>query len=110
MVLQSALALDEVVGFEDGVDTRSVKADDDITTDVEYGDAALAGLLDGLHAGRRLFIDIDILVGYAFVIEIAHGSVTKGAPFCPINDNLWISHSTVIVALYIVKSPVFECI
>lgn len=50
--------VDEVVGFEGGVDAGTVEADDDVATDVNYRDATLAGFIHSLQAVSWVFLDV----------------------------------------------------
>jgi hypothetical protein len=52
----------EFVGLEGGVDPGAVEADNDVTSNVDDRDTALARFVNSFQAGSRVFFDILVLV------------------------------------------------
>ena len=94
-----------MLGFERGVDARSVEANYNLAADVYNWNTALLGLLDCFLAGGWVFFNVFVSVFDAKLVEIIFGCVAKGAPNGAVDGNgggFCITHAS-IISLYFVK-------
>jgi hypothetical protein len=81
------------VGLETAVDLGSIKADYNVTVNIDYWNTALAAFFDCCRAGFRVVVNIEVLVLNAEFIKVGLSGMAKATPSCAIDCYGWTTHS-----------------